>query len=129
MKAKCPNFIFLMETKCKRNKVEYVRNKLGFDNSFVVDSRGLSGGLALILNSSSNACLESYSQNHISIAISREDDGQQFMVTGFYGNPNTALSDESWRMLNLLKLNDDRAWLCVGGVGFNEILHQHENFG
>lgn len=46
VKTKCPSFIFLIETKCKREKVEVVRNKVGFDYSFILESRGFSGRLS-----------------------------------------------------------------------------------
>jgi hypothetical protein len=37
-----------METKLQKNKMEMVRPKIGFDNLFVVECVGKSGGLALL---------------------------------------------------------------------------------
>jgi hypothetical protein len=48
VRAKRPNLIFLMETKLRKNKMEMVRTKIGFDNLFIVESVGKSGGLALL---------------------------------------------------------------------------------
>jgi hypothetical protein len=39
-----------METKLLHRKVEAIRIKFGFDNVFVVDCKGKSGGLALLWN-------------------------------------------------------------------------------
>lgn len=39
---------FLMETKCENDRMELIRRKIKFDNYFVVNSIGKSGGLALL---------------------------------------------------------------------------------
>jgi exonuclease III len=46
VKENNPNILFLMETKCKKSRLEYLRVKLGYGGLFVVDSVGRSGGLA-----------------------------------------------------------------------------------
>lgn len=95
VKSKCLKFVFLVETKCSRHKVETVRNKVDFDCSSVVDSKGLSGGLAFMRNSIDDICLDSYSQNHISIIFKRVEDGLKVLITGFYGNTLTFRRSES----------------------------------
>lgn len=42
-----PVIVFLMETRSRKEKLEELRRRLGFDFMFTVDPRGLSGGLAL----------------------------------------------------------------------------------
>lgn len=83
-----------------------MRNKIWFDCSFVVNSRGLNGGLAFLWNSTSTICLHSYSQNHISIVVTRSDDGKQLLLIGFYENPSTGQRSKSWRLLRCMKPND-----------------------
>lgn len=79
-----------MKTKCQRNKLETVRKQLGFDYSFVVNSRGLSGGgLAFLWHSNISACLDIYSQYHIFLIVNHMDVGKEFMLIGFYENPVT----------------------------------------
>jgi phosphopantetheine adenylyltransferase len=51
VRDKKPSLVFLMETKQLSRKVESIRIKLGFDNLFVVDCVGRSGGLALFWKS------------------------------------------------------------------------------
>lgn len=48
VKEKIPNVVFLMETKFRREKVEWIRNKIKFDCTFVVDCIGRSGGIAIL---------------------------------------------------------------------------------
>jgi hypothetical protein len=50
VRVKKPYLVFLMETKLLHRKVEAIRIKFGFDNVFVVDCKGKSGGLALLWN-------------------------------------------------------------------------------
>jgi len=47
VKDKCPNMVFLMETKLQSGRLEFLKSRLGFDGFFAVDSKGRSGGLAL----------------------------------------------------------------------------------
>jgi hypothetical protein len=47
VKENKPNILFLMETKCRKEKLEVIRVKLGFAGLFVVDSVGISGGLVV----------------------------------------------------------------------------------
>lgn len=45
---KRPNFIFLCETLCKKDKIEKIQKYLGFDGLIVVEAQGHSGGLTFI---------------------------------------------------------------------------------
>lgn len=47
-KKKKTDVIFLMETMVGNNKLQPIKHKLGFTSLFVVNSVGLSGGLALL---------------------------------------------------------------------------------
>lgn len=65
VKTNCPQLVFLIETKCCSEKVELIRNKIGFDNSFVVNSKGWRGGLALLWKSHMEVKLDSFTEWHI----------------------------------------------------------------
>lgn len=120
VKNKNPRFIFLIETKCKREKVEAIRNKIGYDCSFVIDSKGLSGGIALMWKNDVEAVLESYTRHHISLRISDPLLGEDWILIGFYGHFKTDRRRESWQLLRALNPLSGVAWLCVGD--FNESL-------
>jgi exonuclease III len=47
VKEKHPSLVFLMETKLQAHRFKAIRVWLGFQNVFIVDSMGRSGGLAL----------------------------------------------------------------------------------
>ncbi|KAJ0075025.1 hypothetical protein Patl1_34398 [Pistacia atlantica] len=113
VKTKCPDFVFLMETKCKRNKLEIIRNKIGFSCSFVVDSRGASGGIAMLWKDDKEVDLLSYTQHHISFIVNQSTVNQKFILTSFYGHPEVSKRSGSWNLLRELKVHTNMAWLCV----------------
>lgn len=84
-----------METKSKREQMEKIRNMLGFDRNFVVESKGFSGDLALLWNSNVHIVLDSYTNHHISIFVIDPNNGKSWLLIGFYGNPNTTLREAS----------------------------------
>ena len=43
-----PKIVFLMETKSKKNRMERIKNRIGFANGLIVPSVGRSGGIALL---------------------------------------------------------------------------------
>ena len=45
---KQPKIIFLMETKVDSNKIEHIRESLGFEGSCIIDSYGNKGGLIML---------------------------------------------------------------------------------
>jgi exonuclease III len=116
--------LFLMETKCHRNKMESVRVKLGFDCLFIVDSVGRSGGLALLWNNSELVEIQNYSKRHINAIVKDGAIAQSWKFTGFYAHPDWTKRHESWALLNHLRSFVPLPWLCVGD--FNEITEQSE---
>lgn len=122
--VKGPNFVFLIETKCNRNKVENIMNKIGFQLSFVVDSKGISGGLAFLWKDNMDVELSTYTKSHISLNVTLPNLGNKVLLTSFYGSPEASKRIGYWNLLRVLKPQDARAWLCMRD--FNEILHQHE---
>ncbi|KAF5475845.1 hypothetical protein F2P56_007609 [Juglans regia] len=120
LKSKLPSFVFLMETKCKRHKVECVKRLIKFDNSFVIDCKGFSGGLAFLWKNDVEAEVHSYSQNHISLMVKGAKEREDWLLTGFYGSPVTARRQSSWKLLQAINPVHPLGWLCIGD--FNEIL-------
>lgn len=48
VKDKKPSLVFLIEIKLNSSRLAYLKNKLGFEGCFVVDSMGRSEGLMLL---------------------------------------------------------------------------------
>ncbi|XP_059429221.1 uncharacterized protein LOC132163036 [Corylus avellana] len=126
-KEKKPIILFLMETKCRKNKMEVVRVKLGFEGMFVVDPIGRSGGLALLWKDISLLEIQNFSRRHINAIVKEEGTGYSWKLTGFYGHPEWQKRHESWALLRHLRSYNPIPWLCVGD--FNEITSQSEKYG
>ncbi|KAJ9170090.1 hypothetical protein P3X46_018224 [Hevea brasiliensis] len=109
MSDKKPNFVFLMETKIKQDKVLCVKQALGFKGSFMVDPSGLRGGLALFWKENHMAKLISYSAHHIDVQVCIEGI-TTWHLTGFYG----------WDLLRSLKQKSTLPWCVIGD--FNDIM-------
>jgi hypothetical protein len=124
VKMKKPQLVFLMETRLQQNKADQVRSNLGFDNCFVVGSRGKSGGLMLLWNSSSGVEIQNFSRRHINAVIQRFPDDLVWKFTGFYGHPEVGRRGESWALLRHLATLSPVPWLCLGD--FNEIISMRE---
>ena len=110
-KEKYPNLVFLVETKCRRNKMEAIRRFLQMDGCFTVDCMGLSGGIALLWRDEWCVNIINYTKWHVSALIQEKENGPTWQFTGFYGHPDTGKRDSSWQLLKMLKPTNSIAWL------------------
>jgi len=78
--------IFLCETLVHANRIEEIRNKLGFDPSFVVNKIGRSGGLEVLWKHPFDCNLITYSSNFINMELSHPH-YPKWRFTCFYGYP------------------------------------------
>lgn len=93
--------MFLCETLERKNKIEWVRKRLGFEGLFVVEPQGRSGGLALLWKKNDQVNLVSFSQNHIDVKV-KVADMNLWRLTGFYGEPNRFQRRKTWDLLRNL---------------------------
>jgi exonuclease III len=126
-REKKPTILFLMETKCHRNKMEIVRVKLGFECLFTVDSVGMSGGLVLLWKDTEIVEIQNYSRRHINAIMKDGAIAHPWKLTGFYGHSDWTKRHEYWALLNFLRSFAPLPWLCVGD--FNEVTKQLEKSG
>lgn len=82
------------------------------ENSFVVDCKGLSRGIAFLWKERMKATLISYSNLNISLKVAGEKEGKDWLLTSFYGDPMTSRRMDSWKLLRNLQLADQMA-LCA----------------
>lgn len=94
------HLVFLMETKCTKNRVYMVRGVTNFDNCFVVDSYGKSGGLAMLWKNKIKAQVQSFTKWYISLLVKVTTIDKDWLLTGFYGHLDTS---KRYSTLNLLK--------------------------
>ncbi|KAL8132330.1 hypothetical protein AgCh_007992 [Apium graveolens] len=110
-----PVIIFLCETLSSKDKMEFIRCKLGFDGLFVVESQGRSGGLAMLWKEQDQAKVISYSQNHIDVEVRVEGLGL-WRLTGFYGEPNRNQRSRTWNLLRNLSRDSNLPWCVIAEV-------------
>lgn len=104
-----------------------MRNGIGFEHNFVVDSKGIRGGLTFLWKDHINAALDSYTHSHISLRVTNPGRGKNWLLTSFYGNPLTAKRIFGGKLIRALKPDMGVAWLGI--EDFNEILHHSEKHG
>lgn len=84
---KKPTLVFLCETIGRKDKMEWVRRRVGFEGLLEVEPQGKNEGLALLWRDNVQANLLRFSQNHIDVEV-KVRDMQPWRLTGFYGEPN-----------------------------------------
>ncbi|KAL0462101.1 UNVERIFIED_CONTAM: LINE-1 retrotransposable element O protein [Sesamum latifolium] len=121
-----PLLVFLAETKCSPSQVENIKRKLNLFGC-CVESKGRSGGLALLWHKSIEVQLQSFSSYHIDVSVQfcEMDDWWRFF--GFYGEPDSSKRTDFWKLVRRLHSQSDRSWLCAGD--FNEILGHSKKEG
>ncbi|KAL0354276.1 UNVERIFIED_CONTAM: hypothetical protein Sangu_1008900 [Sesamum angustifolium] len=118
-----PLFVFLSDTKSRKNIVDFIRNK--FDLYGVeVPAQGRWGGLMILWTKEMMVQLRSFSKEHIDVEIRGNSVMGMWRMTGFYGTLLVAHQQQSRKRLIQLAHQPDMPWLCVGD--FNEILSKGE---
>jgi exonuclease III len=126
-KKEDPDVLFLSETKMEQKRLEWWRWKLGMPNMMVKNCEGKSGGLVIFWKNEINLRVVGFmSEYHIDTEIT-EADGFKWRFTGIYGEPKSDCKENTWRLLQTLKHQNDKPWLCAGD--FNEILYAWEKEG
>ncbi|KAL0338469.1 UNVERIFIED_CONTAM: putative mitochondrial protein [Sesamum angustifolium] len=121
-----PALVFVAETKCSSRHIDRLKRK--FDMHGVsVDSRGKSGGLALLWSRTTDVLLQNYSVNHIDVSMKLAEDQDWWRFTGIYGEPDNSKRECTWGLLSRLRKQSNHPWLCAGD--FNEILDHSEKLG
>ncbi|XP_059436227.1 uncharacterized protein LOC132169166 [Corylus avellana] len=126
VKDKCPDLVFLMETKLISNKMSVIKQRMSFNNMLVVDCIGRSGGLALLWKEGMGVEIHNYSIRHIN-AVVCPPNSIPWTFTGFYGHPEAHRRWEAWKLLRHLKSKALGPWMCAGD--FNEIVDPSEKVG
>jgi hypothetical protein len=127
VKTKKPCFMFLIETLCSKNRMEWIRVKLGFAECFVVDPVGRSDGLALLWRDVGALEIYNFSLRYINATVMDRNGLPLWKLTGFYGHSVCGQRASSWELIRHLKAFSPLPWMCVGD--FNEILDQSEKEG
>ena len=109
-----------------KEKADDVRRKLGFDEMYVQESDGRSGGLVLFCNFINKVVLNYSSPSFIDV-VSMRGDEVDWRLTGFYGFPAWDQRHLSWTCLRDLHKMGNHRRAIIGD--FNEILIASEKEG
>jgi hypothetical protein len=84
-------------------KIKFLRAKLKFDNMFMVESVGRSGGLAMLWSNDLLLSIQNFSRRHINGTIIRKSNGDEWKLTGFYGQPDATKERSHGSCYNTLR--------------------------
>ena len=121
-----PTLLCIVETQIEGARVEALASTLGYDKSYVVDSRGRSGGIGLFWNDSIKVEILGYSDYHLDVSV-EEDEQEIWRMTCVYGEAQTHLRHQTWQVLKNISTLSTLPWLCIGD--FNEVLRPNEHEG
>lgn len=122
-----PSLVFIMETKIRSSRIECLKRRVDCEGCFTVDAVGKGGGLALFWNINVGVEIVNYFQRHINAWIMDEGVDKRWLLTCYYGQPETTKRKESWNLLKSFKPQTQVGWCVVGD--FNEILVNSEKEG
>ncbi|TYH05864.1 hypothetical protein ES288_A08G113700v1 [Gossypium darwinii] len=88
--ANAPDIVFICETKIGSNGFLRIRNMCRMEGCLAISLEGKSGGLALFM-----------------------DDGEVLRFTGFYGQTDPSLRQQSWDMLRRVKSKVNEGWTTL----------------
>lgn len=86
----------------------------------VVELRGMSGGLIILLKNEEEVELMNYSQWHMNVLVKGEGLGDKWLLTAFYGNLEASNISIFWELLKSLTPPFIVGWCVMGD--FNEIM-------
>ncbi|XP_060961746.1 uncharacterized protein LOC133031961 [Cannabis sativa] len=103
---KRPKIVFLCETLCGKEVVERAKFSLGFDSAIIVEAQGHSGGIALLW---------------------KNKEEPVWRLVGMYGEPNTSLRHNTWRLIKHQAQDTRWPWAIIGDL--NNVTSQDDKHG
>ncbi|KAK4278800.1 hypothetical protein QN277_016598 [Acacia crassicarpa] len=116
-----------METKQKASYVRKVRRRCGFDEEWIVNPVGRSGGLALWWSEVLIINILYSSPNIVHTSVTSAALSTPSYITFIYGPIDEDDRNLCWQEVRKISNNITTSWICLGD--FNDILSQHEKCG
>ena len=126
VQKKAPLLVFLAEIWVDETRLNYVKDRIWFDQKFFVERINKGGGLALFWRDGIEVDVATSSLNHIDVTVNKSSD-KPWRFMSFYGEPKIEQRFESWGLLHHLHRQSSLPWLCAGD--FNEITKQSKKSG
>ena len=98
VQAKDLSVVFIAETWVDEASLKDVKQKIQFENMFVVPREARGGGLVLFWRDTIAVTIEGSDKNHVDVIIHKNTD-LEWRFTGFYGELETQRRSESWNLL------------------------------
>jgi len=119
------DFLFLMETKQKREYMVGLQKEFGYDELLTVEPVGLSGGLAVFWKSSFEVEVLEADKRIIDLKVRMGS--LAFFLSCIYGDPVREHRKDVWDRLSTVGMVRNEPWVLVGD--FNELLTAAEKVG
>ncbi|KAK4259111.1 hypothetical protein QN277_005478 [Acacia crassicarpa] len=116
-----------METKQKAKVMRKVRRRCGFNEEWIVNPVGISGGLALWWSDVLTVNILFSSSNIIHTSVISETLSTPSYITFIYGPTDEGDRMLCWQKVRRISNNIRDPWMCIGD--FNDILSQQEKSG
>ncbi|XP_017614083.1 uncharacterized protein LOC108459248 [Gossypium arboreum] len=100
--ANALNIVFLCETKIHSNGFSRIRSICKMEGCMAINSKGKSGGIALMWKEGVKVDVQNFSNHHIDSLVT-VDENEVIRFTGFYGQADPNLRSQSWDMLRRVK--------------------------
>ncbi|XP_072084389.1 uncharacterized protein [Arachis hypogaea] len=121
------SFCILLETHISGDRGRTVCKKLGFDNFYIEDARGFSGGIWCIWdNSAWNVDITFHSSQMVHMEL-KQGQSPPWFLSAIYGTPQKASRRALWNEIRDLSSNINQPWCLIGD--FNAILNDFERKG
>ncbi|XP_057746431.1 uncharacterized protein LOC130965690 [Arachis stenosperma] len=121
------NFFFLLETHVSGSRGKQIRDKIGFDKSFVVDAMGHSGGIWCLWDSSVwNVDVLDHDRQYVHLQVSGKN-SISWLLIAVYGSPQRVTRRALWNSLEGYARNVNLPWCLLGD--FNAMLHDYKKHG
>ena len=122
-----PSFIFLSETKNRKQILDRIARSLRFDNSAVVEAMHKAGGMAVFWKEGTQVLEVNLTAFTIEVRLEDDDKHCDWWFIGVYASCDGQIRNEQWRVLrNRSRLWGDR-YMIAGD--FNDIVSNGEKWG
>ena len=121
-KSHKPDFFVQIETHAQASRVQQLKQKMGYEGAFCVESVGRAEGMAIFWSKARSMSLLGFSDNHIDMEVLGDEEKRR-RLTGFYGHPERHKRHLAWDLLRSLRdmstlpgcyMGDFNGILCPG---------------
>ena len=122
-----PSLVFLSETKNKKSVLNSVKQKIKFDNLFVVDPVGMARGLAVMWKEEVLVKKVLFTSFTIELLIVDRDTNLEWWCVCIYASPDDSVRKAQWEVITRRSQLWGESWAIMGDM--NDIVSNGEKWG